>query len=208
VRSSKKRKSALAARTPCFLRSDSLPALARARDPVLASRVLSSTKWTEWACFFDSVKPAPSMPLTSPFARRPTTAHAVRFKARCSALCVRPIVTAQAQEHVAILLHAPPRRMARNFVRSDVLPLFQITKYHPSGLLFHYAACVRPELAGRTYTGPPQPTRGAQPMLAQFRSNPAAAAVRAAHSRGDVLFLPGRAARCTRRPSAGLRFAG
>ncbi|KAJ7658299.1 hypothetical protein DFH06DRAFT_1472926, partial [Mycena polygramma] len=140
------------------------------------------------------------MPLTSPFARRPTTAHAVKFKARCSALCVRPIVTAQAQEHVAILLHALPRRMARNSVRSDVLPLFQITKYHPSGLLFHYAARVHPELAGRAYTGPPQPTRGAQPMLAQFRSNPAA--VRAAHSRGDVLFLPRRAARCTRRPSA------
>ncbi|KAJ7638034.1 hypothetical protein DFH06DRAFT_1478545, partial [Mycena polygramma] len=94
------------------------------------------------------------MPLTSPFARRPTTAHAVRLKARCSALCVRPIVTAQAQEHVAILLHAPPRRMARNSVHSDVLPLFQITKYHPSGLLFHYAARVRPELAGRAYTGP------------------------------------------------------
>ncbi|KAJ7675983.1 hypothetical protein DFH06DRAFT_1171142, partial [Mycena polygramma] len=91
--------------------------------------------------------------------------------------------------------------MARNFVRSDVLPLFQITKYHPGGLLFHYATRVRPELAGRAYTGPPQPTRGAQPMLAQFRSNPAA--VCAAHSRGDVLFLPGRAARCTRRPSAG-----
>ncbi|KAJ7604363.1 hypothetical protein DFH06DRAFT_1254889, partial [Mycena polygramma] len=155
---------------------------------------------TEWACFFDSAKPAPSMPLTSPFARRPPSAHAVRLKSRCSALCVRPIVTAQAQECVAILLHAPPRRMARNSVRSDVLPLFQITKYHPSGLLFHYAARVRPELAGRAYTGPPQPTRGTQPMLAQFRSNPAA--VRAAHSRGDALFLPGHAARCTRRPGA------